>query len=332
MKNRFHKFLALCMTAVLAVTFLSLPALAYPDSRGDGQYVLDSAGVLSSETEKEIENKNKALFRDSGGEIVIAAVDFLDGQDIDDYTYDMFNMWGIGSKERNNGLLLVMAVAEEDYYCIPGYGIEDYFTGSHLQDMLDEYVEPDFAVGDYDSAARKFFDAAYEELKDYKYNDSYGDGEYNQGGTYENYDYDYDYDDDVDSGFSGFSVFRVILSFIIRIVIVVVVVVVFVAVIRAISGGGGGGTTGGGGGGGFWRGMFIGNMLGNSRRNRWYGAPPPPGGFGPRPPRRNGGFGGFGGHSGGFGGHSGGFHSGGGASHGGFHGGGGSRGGGAGRR
>ncbi len=326
MKNRFHKFLALCMTALLAVTFLSLPALAYPSSRGDGQYVLDSAGVLSSETEKEIESKNKTLFRDSGGEIVIAAVDFLDGEDIDDYAYDMFNLWGIGSKERNNGLLLVMAIAEEDYYCIPGYGIEDYFTGSHLQDMLDEYVEPDFAKGDYDAAAKKFFAAAYEELKDYKYDDGYGDGEYNQGGAYENYDYDYD--DDYDSGFSSFSFVQTLIWFVVRIVIVIVVVVVIIAVIRAISGGGGRGTTGGGGG-GFWRGMFLGNMLGSSRRSRWYGAPPPPppGGGTPRPPRGNSG---FGGHSSG---QSGGFHSGGGASHGGgFHSGGGSRGGGAGRR
>lgn len=325
-----NKFLtvaaALCMALLLPVS-----ALAAVPERPENQYVLDSAGVLSDQTEKGIVSANEKLFRETGAEVVIAAVDFLDGEAIDDYTYELFNHWGVGSAERNNGILLVMAVGEDDYYAQSGYGIEDYFDGSRLQDILDENVEPYFAQGDYDKAAKAFADTVIKELESYYQDDpddDYGQGDFAQGGTVTDYDYGHEY---VGSGFSRFV--RGIASVILRVVIILVVVIFIIGIIRSMSGGGGGGT-GGGGGGGFWRGMFWGSMLGG-RRNRWYGAPPPPpppGGFGgPRPPRNPGGFGGFGGGSrGGF--------SGGGRSHGGgigrsggFSRGGGSRGGGAGR-
>jgi len=334
MKKCFRKLLALCMTALLTVTFLSVPALASVPSRPENQYVLDSAGVLSDSTEKDIISKNQKLFKESGGQIVIVAVDFLGGEEIDDYVYTMFNSWGIGSKERNNGILLVMAIGEDNYYAQAGYGIEDYFDGAKMQALLDDYLETDFAAGDYDAGVRKFFNAAFSELEIYEYNDEYDQQtEFAPGGAYENYG-GYDYNDR--PGFSG--VFLGLASVVIRIVAMVVIVALLIAIIRALSRGGRGGPgSGSGGGGGFWTGMFLGNMLGNSRRRRWYNPPPPPpggfGGPGPRPPRGGGGFGGFGGGSrGGFsgGGRTGGF-SGGGRS-GGFSGGGRSRGGGAGRR
>lgn len=327
MKKYLSRLFALCLTAALFAA-VSMPALAVVPNRPDNKYVLDQAGVLSDATERDIVSQNQKLFEKTGGEIVIAAVDFLDGESIEDYAYDMFNTWGVGSEERNNGILLVMAIGEDNYYAQSGYGIEGYFDGGKIQDLLDEYLEPDFAVGNYDAGAKKFFDAAFSELNAYSYDDEYDN-------TGEAYDDGYEFSDR--SSRTGF--LMTLVSFVIRIVVLIVVVVVIIAVIRALSGGGRGGP-GNGGGGGFWHGMFWGSML-NGRRRRWYGAPPPPpppGGFGPgpRPPRGGGsGFGGFGGfsgggRSGGFGGSRGGF-SGGGRS-GGFHGGGGSRGGGAGRR
>lgn len=334
----FKGFAVLCLTALLLCS-LTIPVLAAVPDRPQNQYVLDEAGVLDDATEREIISKNQKLFEKTGGEIVIVAVDFLGGQEIDDYVHTLFNSWGIGSAERNNGILLVMAIGEDNYYAQAGYGIEDYFD-KKMQGLLDDYLEPDFAVRDYDAGAKKFFDAVYTELETYSYNDSYDDQEYIQGGMYED-----DHYNTYESGFRASDMIFTILGFVFRILLIIVVIVVILAVIRGISGGGRGGPGGGSGGGGsgFWRGMFWGNMLSGRRRRSWYAPPPPPpppGGFGPapRPPRSGGGFGGFGGFSGG--GHSGGFSRGGG-SRGGFSGGGrsggfsrggGSRGGGAGRR
>lgn len=325
-----RKLASLFLTAVLFVFSVSVSAWAAVPERPQNQYVLDSAGVLSDSTEQEIVTKNQKLFKTTGAQIVVVAVDFLGGEDLEDYIYDLFNSWEIGSAQRNNGFLLVLAVGEDTYRALPGMGIDSYFDGAKTQNLLDDYLEPDFAVGDYDAGVKKFFEAVLSEMNSYYagYTDEYTQQaeEFVQGGSYSQNHYETSYNSGMDSGefFSFFwSVFRII--------IIVFILVILVVVLRMFSGGGRGGPRGGGGGGGgFWTGMFLGNMVGNSRRNRWRGPPPPPGGFGgPRPPRGGGGFGGFGGFTGGGrSGGGGGFRGGGG----GFTGGGASRGGGAGRR
>lgn len=300
--------MALALSVCLALS-CALPALAVIPQRPENQYVLDEAGVLSTETEEEIIQANQTLFSQTGAQVVVVAVDFLDGEAIEDYAYDLFNAWGIGSQEHNNGLLLLLAIGEDNYYATPGYGIEDYFDGAKLKEMLNEYLEPDFAARDYDAGVLQFVNAAVEDLETYYAN--YAPEEVPQ-----------DYEEESGSGMGW--VLEGFVELVTRLIIIVVILVVAVLLIRGMRGGGGGGY-GGGGGGGFWSGWFLGNMMG--RRRGWRPPPPPPGGFGPHPPHggRRPPSGGF--HGGGFGGGFGAGRGGGG----GFHSGGGSRGGGAGR-
>lgn len=321
----------ICSLALALILALGIcpAALARVPDRPDNKYVLDTAGVLSEDTEKWIVAENQELFKDCGGEIVVAAVDFLGGEDIRDYTYDMFNTWEIGYDTRNNGILLVLAIGEENYFIQAGYGIDDYFDVPLFSDILNEYLEPDFAAGDYDAGVRKTFGALRTELESY-YEDGPGRNDPMPEPEYDGGDWD------EDSYFSGgFSLFRTLKTIAFAIIRVIVIVVIILFVFSLFRGPGGGPRGGGGGGGGFWRGMWLGSMMGGRRRTYW-GAPPPPPPPGHRPPGGFGGFGGFGGGSrGGF--------SGGGRSHGGgagrdfgggggFHGGGGSHGGGVGRR
>ncbi len=321
----------ICSLALALILALGIcpAALARVPDRPDNKYVLDTAGVLSEDTEKWIVAENQELFKDCGGEIVVAAVDFLGGEDIRDYTYDMFNTWEIGSDTRNNGILLVLAIGEENYFIQAGYGIDDYFDVPLFSDILNEYLEPDFAAGDYDAGVRKTLGALRTELESY-YEDGPGRNDPMPEPEYDGGDWD------EDSYFSGgFSLFRTLKTIAFAIIRVIVIVVIILFVFSLFRGPGGGPRGGGGGGGGFWRGMWLGSMMGGRRRTYW-GAPPPPPPPGHRPPGGFGGFGGFGGGSrGGF--------SGGGRSHGGgagrgfgggggFHGGGGSHGGGVGRR
>ncbi|RKJ41484.1 TPM domain-containing protein [Acutalibacter sp. 1XD8-33] len=318
------------LAGVLLAVFLLIgfapAALAAVPDRPENQYVLDSAGVISSSTEREIVKENRELFQECGAEVVIVAVDFLGGQDIEDYAYELFNSWGIGSQERDNGILLVLAIGEGDgdYYAQAGSGIDGYFDGAKLQELLDEYLEEDFAAGDYDKGVENFFDAVVDEIEDYyedyQENEPYGGHETVTDGRYS-------------ERRSGLGKAVSVLVAVGRVVVVAVVILLVFNLIGRMGRGGRGGPGGGsGGGGGFWQGMMLGSMM-NRRRSYWRPPPPPPpGGFGgpgfggPHPPR--GGFGGFtgGGRSHGGGAGRGGFGGGG------FHGGGGSRGGGAGRR
>lgn len=310
----------ICVFMMMA-SFLSVSAGAsgkiVVPSKPSNSYVLDNANVLSSETESEIINKNSTLLNDTGAEIAVLTVDFISGDSIEDFANEVFNTWGIGSSERNNGLLLVLAIGNDTYYAMPGTGISDYLTGSTLKEILNDYLETDFAAKDYDAGVKSFFNEAYSRIQSYytNYTDEYTTtkDDFTSGGG------------SVSTGFT----FARVLSIIGRIIIGIVVLVVALFIISAFfRGGGGGGYYGGGGGGGFWNGLFLGSMLNRGRRRSYWHRPPPPhggygghGGFGGRGGR--GGGGGFGGFTGG-----GGFSGGGGAGRGGFGGGGGFSGGG----
>ena len=148
------------LAALLGAALLTGTAGAVVDPP-ENTYVADYADVLTAGTEQYIIEKNQTLNAATGGAIEVVTVDFLDGMDIADYAYELFNTWGIGDGEADNGLLLLLAIGEENYYAMPGAGIENALTASTLDDYLWTYLEADFAAGDYDAGVRQVFDAFY---------------------------------------------------------------------------------------------------------------------------------------------------------------------------
>ncbi len=314
-------------TALLAVLSLLVSATAFaasvPDPTSDF-YVNDYVGVLSGDTKSDIVSKNDGLYNATGAQIVVTVVQDTGGVSMEQYAYDMANAWGIGSAEKNNGVLLLLSVGDDDYQCIQGSGLETLLPTSTLSRILQEDLEPDFADKNYDAGVKKTFASLYDAVSSiYGYDGSTG-GAANPSPVPQP-DYDYGYGYGYDDGYrddGGFSIFGMI-----------VFLVIVLALIGAFSGprrrrGGRYSTYYSGP--SFGMGFFLGSMMGGHHHHHRGPPPPPgprPGPRPPRPPRSGGGFGGgsFGG-GGSFRGGGGGF----GGSRGG--GGGGFRGGGAARR
>ena len=176
------------LLAVLVLVLMAVPAFAVTLPDAPTGYVYDGANVLSSSTESYIERTGSALAEACGAEVVVATVDFTDGEDIADYAYDLFNKWGIGDKKANNGLLILLSIGAEDYYAEPGTGLTDVFTGGVLDAMLYDYLEDDFAAKEYDSGVKKVYARAVEILEDH-YNVSYSAGTTNNANANTNYNY-----------------------------------------------------------------------------------------------------------------------------------------------
>jgi len=128
-------------------------------------YVADFANVLSRETEDHVIQYNDDLQQASGAQIVVATVDFLDGAEIEDYAYRMFNQWQIGDRDKNNGVLLLLVIGEENYWVVQGKGLEESLSSGTLDGLLQTYLEPDFARADYDAGVRKTFDALVSQME-----------------------------------------------------------------------------------------------------------------------------------------------------------------------
>ena len=180
--------LVLIILLVMSLPVLASAAYGGVISQSDSFYVADEADVISSDTEKYIIEKNAELENLCGGQIVVVAVDFLDGMDIEDYAYKLFKDWQIGDEDRDNGILLLLAIGEENYWCMQGKGLEGALTSGDIDDILWNYLEDDFASGDYDSGVRSVFDALYDSVADI-----YGTGgEYDVSGSGSS-DHDYGY-------------------------------------------------------------------------------------------------------------------------------------------
>lgn len=148
--------LALLLTAASA---LAAPKVVQPT---EDFYVNDSANVLSDEVEGLIVLNNDKLYAACGAQIVFVTVPTTGTTSIEDYAYTLFNSWGIGSSDKNNGILLLMAIDDDDYWITQGKGLQDYITSGDLDDMLLNDLEPDFAAKDYSAGAEKLFTALFE--------------------------------------------------------------------------------------------------------------------------------------------------------------------------
>ncbi len=165
-----HSRIAAFVLAAILAALLALPAFAaaVPEKpAGDDVYVSDKAGILTETAEREMQKKGLALFAMTGAQVVVLTTDDRDLYDLEDYAYDVFTAWGIGSKERNNGVLLVMNSYTEDYWVTVGWGIDDVLNAGRLGQMLDRYLEPDFAKGDYSEGALTWYSATADYLADY---------------------------------------------------------------------------------------------------------------------------------------------------------------------
>jgi len=141
---------------------MNLSAAVFPEP-SDNFFVNDLAGVLDQDDYAAIFAMNDQL-AGGGSQIVVLTVDFLGGMSIDDYALEVFNRWEIGDAERNNGVLIVLAIAEEDYFVATGSGVEAVISSGQIQVILDRYMEPYFDRSEYGVGVQRTATAIGERL------------------------------------------------------------------------------------------------------------------------------------------------------------------------
>lgn len=152
---------------IALIVGMSLNGYAAALKQTDVYYVNDYANVLDQDVEDRIIAANVSLEEQTGAQVVVVTVDFTGGKDIVDYATDLFNDWGIGSADKNNGVLLLLAIGDDDYYALPGTGLEQGLSAGTLDNLLARYLEPDFAVQSYSAGTQKIFNEIIAQLESY---------------------------------------------------------------------------------------------------------------------------------------------------------------------
>lgn len=112
-------------------------------------YVQDYAGVLDSETKSKINNLGSKLASKTKAQIVVLTVQSVEGAPLEAYALEVLRQWGIGDKQLNNGVLILVSVNDRQSRIEVGYGLEGTLNDAKTGAIQDKYMIPYFSSGDY---------------------------------------------------------------------------------------------------------------------------------------------------------------------------------------
>ncbi|HMG46170.1 MAG TPA: TPM domain-containing protein [Allosphingosinicella sp.] len=151
----FLLFLALLVAA---------PALAqtYPPLTGR---VVDLADLLTPGQEAELSRKLEALEAASSRQLVVATFPDLQGRTIEEFGVGLGRAWGIGQRQANNGVVLIVARDERKVRIEVGYGLEGIMTDAISSRIIRNDIVPRFRAGDYPGGIDAGADAIIAQLQ-----------------------------------------------------------------------------------------------------------------------------------------------------------------------
>ena len=144
MPARFAAFLTLLLAALLA-----LPAAAQDlPPRPDGP-VYDGANMIDAATKSQLDQKLRAYNKETGRAVIVATVPSLDGETVEGYAVKLYETWGIGGEETDEGALLLVAKEERKIRIEVGYGSTPTLTDAMSGRIIRDTITPAFKEGDF---------------------------------------------------------------------------------------------------------------------------------------------------------------------------------------
>jgi len=124
-------------------------ALAFTVPEKPTGFVQDYAKILNIEQISTLESKLEAYEKQSTNEIAVVTIDSLDGDTIENVAQNIFTKWGIGKKDKNNGVLLLISVGDRKTRIHTGYGMEGELTDIGTSYIQSDVITPAFREGKY---------------------------------------------------------------------------------------------------------------------------------------------------------------------------------------
>ncbi|MBT2637358.1 MULTISPECIES: TPM domain-containing protein [unclassified Bacillus (in: firmicutes)] len=157
------------LAAILGFLLLLLPTGAIaaqneiPAPVGD-IYVQDFANVLSENEKIQLKNIGRSIDDQTTSQIAVLTVDSIGESSIEEYSVEAYRKFGLGTKENDNGVLLVIAMQEKKIRIEVGYGLEGIVPDGKAGRILDEYAIPHLQNGQPNLAVMNTYQALANEV------------------------------------------------------------------------------------------------------------------------------------------------------------------------
>ena len=142
----------------ITITIFNLNCLAIVDKTKEF-YVNDYANLINTDTETYIINTNLNLYNQTGAQIVVVTVNDLEGRTIEEYATTLYRNFGIGSKEKNNGVLMLLALEEREFRIEVGYGLEGVLNDAKTGRIQDQYIIPYLKQNNWNEGIKNGYNA-----------------------------------------------------------------------------------------------------------------------------------------------------------------------------
>ncbi len=156
-----RKFLNLIILAVFLSgnSYVKVFSQNLPEKPDPPRLVNDFAGILNRDQNNALEQKLVAFSDSTSTQISIVIVPTLDGYEKGDYAQRLGEKWGIGKKQRNNGVLILVKPKQPDsrgeVFIAQGYGLEGVLPDLLCSQIVDNDMLPYLRAGDYYGALNK---------------------------------------------------------------------------------------------------------------------------------------------------------------------------------
>jgi uncharacterized protein len=145
----FRRTLAVSLLVVGCLTSINAgERREFPQPEG---WVNDFANVITASAKRHLATLCLELDHKTHAQIAIVTIDSLAGAPIDEYAQSLFNKWGIGHKEDNRGILILLSIADRKYRIEVGRGFEPLFPNERIAKIGAEMI-PDLKNQDYSKA------------------------------------------------------------------------------------------------------------------------------------------------------------------------------------
>ncbi|MBZ2175308.1 TPM domain-containing protein [Schnuerera sp. xch1] len=187
-----RKTLFLCLMCILIIlqTNFGLATDINLPRPSNSFYVYDEPDILEKQAEEYVIRTDEELYKKSGVQIVVASINSLEGMDIREYAVRLFEKWGIGSDEYDNGLLILIVPENREIWIEVGYGLEGILPDSKVGNIIENSMLPHFRENNYSDGIISGFNEILNEVeKGYNINlgrERINEDLYNINGSYSN--------------------------------------------------------------------------------------------------------------------------------------------------
>lgn len=124
------------------------PGAEYPEPKG---YVNDFGNVIGIDTSHRLNALCIELDQKAHAQIAIVTIESLGGIPLEDFATSLFNKWGVGHKDDDRGILILLALSDRKSRLEIGRGVESLFPNERAAKLVAEMV-PDLKQQHYDQA------------------------------------------------------------------------------------------------------------------------------------------------------------------------------------